>query len=423
MEFSKHGRDSGKEDVDYTPRVLRVMNPNLQDETGSISSDVGSAKSKSFSFRSFSGSFSSLWRTHSTSSSDTSCIPFSLPLGRPSARTPVPSPHYSRRVPINQQHKMADDEIGGGLHRNPLQPPPMSLPAIAVAKVTTSAFVVGEDAGRRPCAYVVVDTACCAQNALQRQQRLSQRGPLANSADNEPGSLDGLRMAISIEGHCVQLWQLGAPGCPTLRVGDHWTVVVKLGLKEINLAARLSSSARSKTKNSTSLALIDQFLHTLESNSKRSEPVYVRAVVTYRHTFLPEDTMLETGSVCSVGPLTTTSPTTTLANGTLQNAVIRALDPGTGYFLNLNSKTRSENHLPITFPPTEAMKLIEDFRHVFDKSLPRAVETDLASLDAYYYFKRHNGHTPVKTSAFRISVRRAKRAMSKLSMKKKTNVN
>lgn len=315
-----------------------------------------------------------------------------------------------------------DDQIGGSLHRNPLQPPPMSLPAIAVANVTASSFVVGEDAGRKPCAYVIVDVTCCAQNALQSQQRLCQRGPVANGSDNEPGSLDGLRMAISIEGHCTKLWQLGAPQCQSLRVGDRWTVVLKLGVKETNLAARLSASARSRTRNSTSLALIDQFLHTLEADSKRSQPVFVRAVVNYRHSFFPEDTMVETGTVCCVGPLTTTSSHAALANGTLQNSIIHALDPGFGYFFNLASTTRPENHDPIKFPPNEAMRFIEDFRLVFDKALPRAVETDLASLDAYYYFRRNAGKPPVKTSTLQKSMRRAKEAMSKLSMRKKNNV-
>lgn len=412
---AKYGSLKKNEDVDATPRVLRVVNPNLR-ETGSISSEVVSEKSKSFSFRSFSGSFPSLWRTHSTSSSDRNCMPFSLPLQRPPTTTPVPSPRYYRRVPIDQQREMAEVETGGGLHRNPLQPPPMGLPAIAVAKVATSAFVVGEGA------YVIIDVACCAQNARQSQQRLCQRGPPASHLDNDPGCLDGLQMAISIEGPCGQLWEAGAPQRQTLGVGDRWTVVVKLGLKETNLAARLSSSARSRTRNSTSLALIDQFLQTLEMDSKRSEPVYLHAVVKYRHAFFPEDTMLETGAVCCLGPLTTTSPVTTLATSTLSTSILHALDPGVNYFLDLPAAPRGENHVPIQFPPKDALRLIDDFRLVFGNAIPRAVEIDLGNLEAYYYFQNHAPPRPIKSSTLQKSMRRARAAMSKLSLKKKHNV-
>ncbi|KIW65973.1 hypothetical protein PV04_08186 [Phialophora macrospora] len=399
-----------EEEIDVTPRVLKVMNPSLN-ASGSISSRVASEKSKTFSFRSFSGSFSSLWRRQS-SNSTSGCLSFGPPSITPSSPSP-PSPHYYRRISIDKQQDMAINDVGGNQRPNPLQPPPLRLPALAAPTVAMSAFVVGEDMGRRPYAYVIIDVTCGLQNALQEQQRLSRRGPLANQLDNDPGYLDSLHLAIDIEGPATVVYEAGAPQCQTLRVNDRWVVIIKLGPKENNLAARMSSSVRS------SLALIDQFLQTLERDSKKSEPVFVHASIRYRHAFLPRDTTLETRAVCPVGSLMTTSTATALTNGTLSASIIRALNPGPGSYLHLTSITEPHCQLYIDFPANEALTLINDFRLVFGEAVPRPVQIDLATLDAHYYHVQNTQSTPKEPSTVRKSLHRARAAVSKISLKKK----
>jgi hypothetical protein len=279
-----------------------------------------------------------------------------------------------------------------------------------------SAFVVGEDMGRKPYAYVIVDVTCGLQNALQEQQRLSRRGPLATHLDNDPGYLDGLHITVDVNGPATVVYEVGAPQCQTLRVNDRWVVMIKLGLKENNLAARMSSSVRS------SLALIDQFLQTLEIDSKKSEPVFVHASIRYRHAFLPENTTLETRAVCPVGSLMTSSSTTALINGALSASIIHALNPGPSSYLHLTSITEPKSQLYIDFPANEAMTLINDFRLVFGEAIPRPVQIDLANLDAHYYHAENTQSTPKKPSTVRKSLRRARAAVSKMSLKKKKTV-
>ena len=419
--ISKRRKMMDEEDVGATPRVLRVVNPSLGEESGSISSRVVSQHSRTFSFRSFSGSVSSLWRRHdstSTSRSRHSCIPFSMSSRSPPSPTASPSPRYYMRHPIGEDYNITD-EIGGSQRPNPLQPPPLRLPAVASLKVTTSSFVVGEDVSSKPCAYVIIDMTCWPQNALQEHLRVCQRASPGSQLDNDPGHLDGLQIAISIDGPASTLFEVGASQCPTLRLNGRWVVVAKLGLKENNLAVKSSNSVRSRSGTSTSLSLIDQFLHRLEADSKRSEPVFVRAVIRGRHAFLPENTTLETGAVCCVGSLTTTSSTTTLAKSELQTSIIHALDPGLGHFISLTSVTRPERQLCIDFPANEAMTLIEDFRLVFGNAIHRSVDVDLAKLEAYYYYKANTAATPVKASTLRRSLNHVRNAMSKLSLKKK----
>ena len=314
---------------------------------------------------------------------------------------------------------MANDEFDGVLRPNPLQPPPMRLPAVTSLKVTTSSFVVGEDVGRKPCAYVIFDMTCWPQNAAQEKLRVCQRGPPDAQLDNEPGHLDGLQIAITIDGPAIKLFEVGSPSCQTLGVNDRWVVVVKLGLEENNLAVKLANSARSRSEKSTSLALIDQFLHRLETDNKRSEPVFVRAVIRGRHAFLPEDTLIETGAICCVGSLTTTSLSTILANSALTTSIIHALDPGPGHYIHLTAVTRPERQLCIDFPAGEALTLLEDFHFVFGNAIPRSIDIDLAKFDAYYYHKRNTALRSVKTSGLRKSLHRVKAAMSKLSLKKR----
>ncbi|EXJ57351.1 hypothetical protein A1O7_07698 [Cladophialophora yegresii CBS 114405] len=307
---------------------------------------------------------------------------------------------------------MAAVDAGGNQRPNPLQPPPLRLPAIAVPVVTMSAFVVGEDIGLAPYAYVIVDVTCGLQNALQEQQRLSQRGPLANQLDNDPGYLDGLHIAFDIEGPATVVWEFGAPHCQTLRINDRWVVMIKISLKENNLAARMSSSVRS------SLAMIDQFLQTLEIDSKKSEPVFVHAIVRYRHAFLPENTTLETRAACQVGSLVITSAITALTK-TLSTSIIHALNPGPGSYLHLTSITEPTCRLYFDFPADEAMTIIKDFRLVFGDAIPRSVQIDLANLDAHYYHAQNSQSTPKKPSTFRKSLHRARAVVSKMSLKKK----
>ncbi|ETI25610.1 hypothetical protein G647_02384 [Cladophialophora carrionii CBS 160.54] len=307
---------------------------------------------------------------------------------------------------------MAAVDAGGNQRPNPLQPPPLWLPAIAVPTVTMSAFVVGEDMGRKPYAYVIVDVTCELQNALQEQQRLSRRGPLANQLDNDPGYLDGLHVAFDIEGPATVVREFGAPQCQTLRVNDRWVVMIKISLKENNLAARMSTSVRS------SLALIDQFLQTLEIDSKKSEPVFVHAILRYRHAFLPENTTLETRAVCQVGSLVITSAITALTNA-LSTSIIHALNPGPGSYLHLTSVAESKVQLHIDFPADEAMTLIKDFRLVFGDAVPRSVQIDLANLDAHYYHAQNSQSTPKKPSTVTKSLHRARAVVSKMSLRKK----
>src|SRR5689334_380954 len=141
-EIMMAGEKIHEHDIDATPKVLRVMNPNRDEEGGSISSKVVSEKSKTFSFRSFSGSFSSLWRRHnstSTAHSRRSCIPISIPSRQsPPSSSSSSSPRYYKRHSIRQQDNMERNEVGGVQRPNPLQPPPLRLPAVASPKVTTS---------------------------------------------------------------------------------------------------------------------------------------------------------------------------------------------------------------------------------------------------------------------------------------------
>lgn len=60
-----------REGDDPTPRILRVMNPSLSEDDRSVSSKVASEIGSRFSFRSFSGSWSSLWRKENASRSHT----------------------------------------------------------------------------------------------------------------------------------------------------------------------------------------------------------------------------------------------------------------------------------------------------------------------------------------------------------------
>ena len=419
-EISGSGSMVHEEDVDTTPRVLRATNANLE-ECGSITSQVVSQKSKTFSFRSISGPFSSLWRSHKSNTtlhSDRSCIPFSIASRRSSSPSSTSPSHYYRRHSIGQDN-MEHNEGEGWQRPNPLQPPPLRLPAVASLQVKTSSFVVGEEFGRKPCAYVVFDTTCWAQNALQDQLRVCRRGPAEGRVANDPGHLDGLKIAITIDGPAMKRFEVGEPQCQTLRVNDRWVVVVKLAMNENNLAVKLTNSVRARSGTSTSLALIDQFLHRLESDNKRSEPVCVRAVIRGRHAFLPEDTLLETSAVCSVGSLTTTSPTSTLRTTALPTSIIHALDPGPGQFIDLTSITRPEYQLTTDFPADEALTLIKDFRLIFGDEIPRAVDVDLAKLEAHYFYKQRTGSTPRRSSTSRRSLHAASTVMSRLSLRKR----
>lgn len=330
-----------------------------------------------------------------------------MPFSNVLRRTPVPSTNSTRRLSDSQSGVV-------GHHTNPLQPIPVQLPAITALNVSCSSFVVGVGAGRKPCAYVVIDVTAGRQNALQR-------GSPADLLDNEAGLLHGLQMAINIQGPASLAWEVGAPQCQTLREKDRWAVVVKLGMKE-NLAAKVSSSVRSRHGKATSLALIDQFLHTLESDTKRSEPVFAHVAIKYRHTLLPEDTTLETRAVCCVGSLTTTSPISALTDTALSTSLVHALDSGS-LDQRINSVERLERRHFLTFPADEAMTLIEDFRHVFAEVIPRAVDTDLGNLEAYYFYARNNKPEVIMKSTFKESLRRARARVSKLSLRKKKSMN
>ncbi|KAK7892397.1 hypothetical protein LTR67_007493 [Exophiala xenobiotica] len=98
------------EDLDATPRVLRVRNPDFSENEASQSSRITSAKSRSFSIRSISGSWSSIWGRESTSRSHTDfsqdsasygCVPF--PSLLPSHHTSLQ--HPKKRFPIDGETK------------------------------------------------------------------------------------------------------------------------------------------------------------------------------------------------------------------------------------------------------------------------------------------------------------------------------
>ena len=115
------------------------------------------------------------------------------------------------------------------------------LPAIAALSVMASSFVVGEDVERKPCAYVIINVTCRPQNSLQEQRRVCQRGLQVNQLDNDPGWLTDLQIAIDIDGPATTKYEIGTPQPQSLRVGDRWIVLIKIGLKENNLAARMSA--------------------------------------------------------------------------------------------------------------------------------------------------------------------------------------
>ncbi|KIW46975.1 uncharacterized protein PV06_02592, partial [Exophiala oligosperma] len=98
------------EDAMTTPRVLKVRNPTRTEDQTSQSSRNTSQRLSSISFRSFSGSWSSLWGRESTSRSHThlnqdsesyGCIPFTTFL--PSHHT-ISQP-AKRRFPIDGADK------------------------------------------------------------------------------------------------------------------------------------------------------------------------------------------------------------------------------------------------------------------------------------------------------------------------------
>jgi hypothetical protein len=297
--------------------------------------------------------------------------------------------------------------LGGvSLRPNPLQPIPLPLPRVGTLSVSTSSFVVGEDGGHRPCAYVIFDITY----ALRAQ---GQGGVLPWRLRTDPGCLDDLRVAIDVSGPAVKLLEAGPSQCPTLDVGDRWVVLVKVGLRGGGLAARL-------TAKSTSIAMIDQMLLSLEDDSKKSEPVSVSAVVRYRQSLFPEDTTLETGSVCVVGPLTTTSFAAVLTDGdsSLGTSIIHALDPGHGQMINLQSIVRPDRQPPIQWTAEEAKNLIKDFTQVFHGCIPLRIETDLLNLEAFYHYRRRSETPPSEPSGVKKLGRRASNAMSKLSVGK-----
>ncbi|KIW53520.1 hypothetical protein PV05_09086 [Exophiala xenobiotica] len=97
-------------DLDATPRVLRVRNPDLSEAEASVSSRNTSAKTRSFSIRSISGSWSSIWGRESTSRSHTDfsqgsasygCVPFPSLLSN--HHTAIQHPH--KRFPIDGESK------------------------------------------------------------------------------------------------------------------------------------------------------------------------------------------------------------------------------------------------------------------------------------------------------------------------------
>lgn len=98
-------------DLDATPRVLRVRNPDLSEAEASLSSRNTSAKTRSFSIRSISGSWSSIWGRESTSRSHTDfsqgsasygCVPFPSLLSN--HHTAIQHPH--KRFPIDGESKV-----------------------------------------------------------------------------------------------------------------------------------------------------------------------------------------------------------------------------------------------------------------------------------------------------------------------------
>ena len=104
----------------------------------------------------------------------------------------------------------------------------------------------------------------------------------------------------------------------SLKISDnHWINLIHIGIKDTSLASKLSTSLRSLGRSAsrsasrlsryTNIDLINKWLHVLESddadrstNGAHREPVIVHATIRYKHSLLPESTMLEDKASCRV---------------------------------------------------------------------------------------------------------------------------
>lgn len=138
------------------------------------------------------------------------------------------------------------------------------------------------------------------------------------SPNHHPGHLHALTLELSLTGPGVTLSHYGNLTYTSLKVSDdHWINLVHIGVKDTSLASKLSTSLRSLGRSAsrsagrlskyTNIDLINRWLHVLESDDANTtsnggyrEPVVVHARVRYRHSLLPERTMLEDKASCRV---------------------------------------------------------------------------------------------------------------------------
>ncbi|KAK4949826.1 hypothetical protein LTR10_011668 [Elasticomyces elasticus] len=383
------------------------------------------------------------------------------PPGRPSqssdrsAETVATSPHPSM-LDLSRYHNVH--------HWNPLQAPPPSpserppsisasersairrgmtsidgtqIPLLTAIKIESQAFKAREDVPKnyRATAYAIFNITTLKQNALLATEEYQ---PMANY----PGSLLDIEIQTQISGPGIKLGDMGAKRYPMLNTGDCCAIVVRIGIREDSLASRLSTSLRSRNGNhdkSTSAVLIDHFLDVLKmDNNRHNEPVVVTAIIKYRHNFLPETTVLETRSSCTIktfddtrietafqaarrgkaraqGPESITNSSDDLSlDRPLATSVVRALDPGVDA-VNMVTIERVAGQKCPSIPPADALRLIEDYRVAFASATDHP---DLASLEDFYS-KALSGECVVPGA--RSLRHRARGVIKKLSPRKATS--
>lgn len=330
----------------------------------------------------------------------------------------------------------------------------LTLPIIASAHVDSHTFTVyGSNPKYQALSYVIFDVSVVGQNAILRTEppfdTPTNRPDATQLVNNYPGYLSDLKIEFTVNGQVVELARYGVAECSKLIIGQHWTNIICLGLKELKLTTKISSTFRSKdmgdpTDSNTTVSALDKFLGALKKEQIQSEAINVVAHLSYQHSFLPTGTRLSTDIDCSINLIGEQTNNTfdqeqvinafkkpksicpgitrrTHANSvdlmcdmSMAKNIIRVLSrPEIGSKLTMIS--RNDSVLMTTADATDALRLIHDFKIAAGRFLTPSVNLDLSRLVNYYEMTR-NGQLHLHNALKQKSItRRAQAAYSKIS--------
>ncbi|KAI1616113.1 hypothetical protein EDD36DRAFT_461007 [Exophiala viscosa] len=349
-----------------------------------------------------SGRLSQVSNSSAATSATSPTSVFSLPSGRQYHNARNTNPLYAPPPSLHERPPSISASERSAIRRGVTSIDLARIPLLTAITVDSQAFKAHEDGPKyRATAYAIFNITALKQNPL-----IATEG--YQPMQNYPGTLLDIKIGTEISGPGIKLGEMGAQRYAMLNTGDCCAIVVRIGIREDSLASRLSTSLRSRNGNlekSTSAVLIDHFLDVLKmDNNKHDEPVVVSAIIKYRHNFLPETTLLETRASCTIktfentrietafqaakrgkararGPESIINSSDDLSlDAPLATAVVRALDPGVDA-VDMVTIERVAGQKGPSIPPTDALKLIEDFRVAF---VSAADNPDLGSLEDFY---------------------------------------